>query len=71
MEDGASFRMVLDVGHWDDSVAVNAPGQSGDWANPHYKDLFPMWLSGHYFPLVYSRTAVEKATELRIELVPR
>jgi penicillin G amidase len=23
LQDGASFRMVLDVGHWDDSVAVN------------------------------------------------
>ena len=71
LQDGASFRMVLDVGHWDDSVAVNAPGQSGDWASPHYRDLFPMWLSGKYFPLVYSRAAVEKETELRILLVPR
>jgi penicillin amidase len=71
LEDGASFRMVLDVGHWDDSVAVNTPGQSGDWASPHYRDLFSSWLSGEYFPLVYSRAAVEKATELRILLVPR
>jgi penicillin G amidase len=71
LQDGASFRMVLDVGHWDDSVAVNTPGQSGDSASPHYRDLFPLWLSGKYFPLVYSRAAVEKATELRILLVPK
>ncbi len=71
LQDGASFRMVLDVGHWDDSVAVNTPGQSGDWASIHYRDLFPLWLSGEYFPLVYSRAAVEKATELKILLVPR
>jgi penicillin G amidase len=71
LQDGASFRMVLDVGHWDDSVAVNTPGQSGDSASPHYRDLFPLWLSGKYFPLLYSRAAVERATELRILLVPR
>ena len=23
---GASFRMVVDVGHWDQSVAINTPG---------------------------------------------
>ena len=27
---GASFRMVLDVGNWDASRVINAPGQSGD-----------------------------------------
>ena len=25
---GASFRMVLDVGNWDQSVTINTPGQS-------------------------------------------
>lgn len=64
----ASFRMVLDVGHWDDSLAVNAPGQSGDPSSPHYRDLFPLWLEGKYFPLVYSRAAVEKVTERKIIL---
>jgi penicillin G amidase len=29
-----------------------------------------MWLNGEYFPLLYTRTAVEKATEKRIHLVP-
>jgi penicillin amidase len=67
---GASFRMVLDVGHWDDSVAVNSPGQSGEWTSTHYRDLFPLWLSGQYFPLLYTRSAVERATERKIVLEP-
>ena len=71
LQSGASFRMVLDVGRWDDSVAVNAPGQSGDWGGTHYRDLFPLWLSGQYFPLLYTRAAVEKATEREILLLPR
>jgi penicillin amidase len=70
LRSGASFRMVVDVGHWDDSVAVNAPGQSGDPSSPHYRDLFPLWLNGQYFPLLYSRQAVEKAAERKIILQP-
>src|SRR6202012_4130334 len=27
---GASVRLVMDVGAWDNSVAINTPGQSGD-----------------------------------------
>jgi penicillin amidase len=67
---GASFRMVLDVGHWDASRVVNVPGQSGEPASPHYRDLLMLWSENRYFPLVYSRAAVEKATEARLRLVP-
>jgi penicillin amidase len=67
---GASFRMVLDVGNWDNSRAVNYPGQSGNPDDPHYRDLTGMWSNGEYFPLLYTRAAVEKATELRIVLKP-
>ncbi len=67
---GPSFRTVIDVGNWDNSRAVNLPGQSGDPDSPHYRDLAPMWLTGQYFPLLYSRRAVESATEMRIRLVP-
>ncbi|HEX9391852.1 MAG TPA: penicillin acylase family protein [Usitatibacteraceae bacterium] len=68
---GPSFRVVIDVGNWDNSRAVNAPGQSGDPDNPHYRDLAGMWLKGEYFPLLYSRKMVEAATLQRIELLPQ
>ncbi len=67
---GASFRMVLDVGRWDASRVVNSPGQSGDPASPHYRDLAPLWAAGNYFPLLYSRDAVERNTTLRLQLQP-
>ncbi|KND59076.1 Penicillin acylase (Penicillin amidase) [Candidatus Burkholderia verschuerenii] len=67
---GPSFRVVVDVGNWDDSRAVNLPGESGDPDNPHYRDLAQMWLKGQYFPLLYSSVAVEAATEKRVHLVP-
>lgn len=67
---GPSVRVVIDVGNWDNSRAVNHPGQSGDPDSPHYRDLAQMWRNGQYFPLLYSRKAVENATEKRIRLVP-
>jgi penicillin amidase len=67
---GASFRMVLDVGNWDGSWFINAPGQSGDPRSPHYDDLAPLWASRRYLPLLYSRDAVDAAAELRITLTP-
>jgi len=71
LTNGPSFRMVLDVGNWDESRAVNYPGQSGRWDDSHYSDLTGTWLRGEYFPLLYSRAAVEKATERRIRLEPK
>jgi penicillin G amidase len=65
---GSTFRMVLDVGEWDSSRAVNAPGQSGDPRSPHYRDLFESWAAGGSFPLVYSREAVEANVGTRIRL---
>ena len=67
---GASVRMVLDVGAWDNSVVINTPGQSGDPASPHYRDLFPIWAGGGYAPLLYSRAAVMANAERVITVKP-
>jgi penicillin amidase len=67
---GASFRLVVDVGAWDNSLAMNSPGQSGDPSSPHFADLFPVWATGGAIPLRYSRQQVEAVTERRILLVP-
>ena len=65
----SSVRVVLDV-NWDNSRAVNHPGQSGDPESRHYRDLAPLWSEGRYFPLLYSRVAIEHATERVIRLLP-
>jgi penicillin amidase len=70
LSSGASFRMIVDVGQWDNSVAINTPGQSGDPSSPHYRDLAPLWADGRYFPLAYSRKAVESRERRRITLAP-
>jgi len=67
---GASYREILDTSNWDQSVAVNTPGQSGQPGSRHYSDLLPLWDTGRYFPLVYSRRAVERETTDRLVLNP-
>jgi|ERR1039458_10319838 penicillin amidase len=68
--EGASYREILDLSDWDKSVAVNTPGQSGQPGSPHYSDLLSLWSEGKYFPLSYSRSAVEKVQTDKLELEP-
>jgi len=67
---GASYREILDTSDWDKSVAVNVPGQSGQPGSAHYSDLLPLWIEGQYFPLSYSKAAVEKVARDKLTLAP-
>ena len=71
MTSGASFRMVLDVTNWDASRVINAPGQSGDPFNGHFRDLAPLWADGQDVPLLFSRPAVQAAAGEVIRPAPR
>lgn len=67
---GASFRFIVEPGDWDSAVGANTPGQSGDVTSPHYRDLFELWKNDRYFPVKFSRPAVEGVTEVRTLLSP-
>ena len=67
---GASYREVIDLGDFDNSVAINVPGQSAQPGSEYYDDLLPLWGSDKYFPLVYSRARVEAATKHVLRLLP-
>lgn len=67
---GASYRHIFDLADWDRGVATSTPGQSGQLGSPHYGDLLKIWGEGKYFPLKFSRAAVEEATTHRLTLRP-
>jgi penicillin amidase len=67
---GASYREIIDVADWDRSVATSVPGQSGQPGSLHYGDLLPLWGADAYFPMVFSRQAVERATAHVLMLQP-
>jgi penicillin amidase len=67
---GGSFKIVMDTENWDNSVGLNNPGQSGDIASPHYRDLYELWSRGKYFPIFYSRNKVDSVAEEKSILTP-
>jgi penicillin amidase len=67
---GGSFKIIVDTEDWDNSLGLNTPGQSGDVNDPHYRDLYPLWASGRYFPIFYSRRKIESVVEKRFDLQP-
>ena len=68
---GASFRMVVDVGNWDDARMTNAPGQSGDPRSPFYDNLLENWATEGHVPMLFSREKVEESAVLTISLTPK
>lgn len=67
---GASVRMVIDVGDWDRSVCINAPGQSGNPGSAHHADLMADWAAGRHVPMLYSAAAIRDAAETVVTLLP-
>ncbi len=67
---GASYREIFDLSDWDRAVAINVPGQSGQPGSVHYADLVPLWRTGRYFQLAYSKAAVDLVTTDVLELKP-
>ena len=68
---GGSFKNIFDTENWDNSVGLSNPGQSGDVRDPHYRDLYPLWADGKYFPVFYSRAKIESVAEKDFLLTPQ
>ena len=67
---GANFRRIIDLSDLDRSVATNAPGQSAQPGSPFYGNLSDHLGNGEYFPLLFSREAVEGNVAHRLTLRP-
>ena len=65
-----SFRMVLDVGRWDEARIVLPAGQSGHPLSRHYFDQNELWRAGQYRTAPFSRAAVEATATSRMLVVP-
>jgi acyl-homoserine lactone acylase PvdQ len=68
--DDSAVRLELTPPEWDRSRAINAPGQSGTPASPHFADQAPLWSRGEWVPLPFTDAAVRAATETTLTLVP-
>ena len=68
--DGATYREIIDVSNWDNSLTINTPGQSGQPESPYYGNLLPLWAKDAYFQMAFSRKAVEDKAAHRLKLTP-
>lgn len=66
----ASCRMLLDVGGWDNSLAVLPGGQSAYVNSVHYQDGVEEWKNGRYHLMLFSRQRVEAAAKQTLWLQP-
>ena len=67
---GVSLRQIFDLADWDRSVFSIAPGQSGQPESRYYGNLLAGWANGEYFPMAYSRKAVDAIAAHRLTLKP-
>jgi penicillin amidase len=67
---GANFRRIIDLSNVDNSVATNAPGQSAQPGSPYYGNNREHLGNGKYFPLPYTRGAVEKLAAHTLTIKP-
>jgi penicillin amidase len=68
--DGASYREIIDVSNWDNSLTINTPGQSGQPESPYYGNLLPLWASDDYFQMAFSRELVNEKAAHHLVLEP-
>ena len=65
-----SMRMLVDLGDLSLSLTTHTTGQSGHADHPHYDDMIPLWLTGEYSPMNWTRAQVDAAAEATQTLVP-
>jgi penicillin amidase len=51
MNDGPSYRQIVDLGDPPHSRFVQTTGQSGNVFSRHYRDFLPEWRAGRYFEI--------------------
>ena len=67
---GATFKVIIDTKHWDNSLASNSPGQSGDPSSLFYRNLYKDWAEDKYFNLLYSKEKIESNLHSRETFYP-
>ena len=67
---GATFREIIDFANLDRAMVTNLPGQSAQPGSPYYSNLVEPFAAQQYFPLLFSRDAVEAGARHRLVLAP-
>ncbi len=66
---GPPYRMIVDLGNFNNSVAVLAPGQSSNPASPYFANQINGWFNGVYHPMLFDRREIEKKARHRLRIL--
>ncbi len=66
-----SLRLMVDLGNLNNSLSIHAPGQSGHPASKHYDDFIQVWRDTQHHPQLFTRDAIERATQGTLYLLPK
>lgn len=65
-----TYRQIIDVGAWENSVAVNSTGQSGHPFHRHYTDMIRLWREGTYHPMLWHRDDIAREASAVLVIEP-
>ena len=66
----ASYRQLIDVADWNRSLMIHTTGQSGLPFHRHYRDFVPLWATGQYHPMLFSRARIQQEAAGTLALTP-
>jgi len=56
---GVSYRQIIDLSDFRNSVCILSSGESGHLLSKHYDDQIPLWLKGEYRPMLFYPKDIE------------
>ncbi|MHB1295338.1 MAG: penicillin acylase family protein [Anaerolineae bacterium] len=65
-----SYRQIIEVGAWKNSLTMSMTGQSGHPYHPHYGDQIEPWRDVEYMPMLWDRAAVDADAAETLFLTP-
>lgn len=67
---GVSYRQIIDLGDFRNSVCVITSGQSGHVLSRFYDNQIPLWLEGNYHPMLFFDEDIEENASGLLVLMP-
>ena len=55
----ASYRQIIDLADFSNSICVLSSGESGHFKSRFYDDQIPLWIQGEYHPMLYDPQDIE------------
>jgi penicillin amidase len=70
MTHGVSYRQIIDLSDWENSLFIHTTGQSGHPLHKHYADMIAPWQAVEYHPMHFDKASIEADKEGVLVLIP-